>query len=766
MSQPEQPAGLDETLVDEGRTRRLSPRPPVGHADLDETLLDEGRVRPGAGTGDWPENGLPELLAARYQLIRRLERPALYLARVRADGTEVVIKRHRVDREPDSGLVQYLVGTHAHTVRYLEFEAGHSVTVYAAGGTLRERQQSNPSGFGLAELRGVVQQVSSALIELHRAGFVHRDVKPANIVRQGEDTTLIDFDIAKPLDGIDWPEQLNLAYQPPEWSNLGQVGAATDWWGLGMTVLELAAGQHPFAWLADEDIRSHFGRTRPVDVSGVPDDRLRNLCQGLLVTDPAERWGAENVGLWLVGRAPQPPRAAPSAAYTPNAAETPYQFRGGSYRLRDELAQAMTVAWNYTVRVLVERDGGLDGLRAWLDQFTDDDATEARRVVDGVATDRRESVHVRLLRVLRALDPTRPPVYRNHVISRRGLLAIAHRATANDGDDAWVLADLWNHRLLPEFDTAVPDDADTGGQMLAELDRSWIRASREWRTLVSRVTDPRAREHLRNTATDRERLAIWLRMALHQPEDLAAVQERLERAVAELPVSVPWFEAMVRQQTTVWAAELLSGIAISSARTEAQRIRLREAGEYELLISAAFREWSRRQNRPAALGWAVAGVCPVAVAWIALVTAADAANRVDDSVIGIAWVAASICLAVSLVAECMLAASIGGRFHVRYSIPGSGLLALRPLSRWMQRSWAQAAAAILAALAGITLVSIEFPQFLVIAMTIAHLVWVMRRWARWRNQVAVEEAQIAEAAQRQPSETDAVPAGAAGGADS
>jgi hypothetical protein len=766
MSQPGQPAGLDETLLDEGRTRRFAPRPPAGLAELDETLLDEGRTRPGGGTADWPQDGLPAPLATRYELIRPLEQPTLCLVRVRADGTEAVLKRHRTGRDPDPALVRYLADAHPHVVRHLEVGPGYSVMAHVPGSTLRERQRSRSGGVGPAELREVVRQVSVALIELHHAGFVHRDVKPANIMVTGGDVTLIDFGIAGPLAGAEWPEQLNLAYQPPEWSNLGQVGEATDWWGLGMTVLELAAGEHPFDGLAGEDIRGHFGRTRAVDVSGVPDDRLRNLCQGLLVTDPADRWGAEEVGLWLVGRDPEPPRTAPSGESTADAAEKPYQFRGASYRLRDELAQAMATAWEHSVRVLFAREGGLDGLRAWLDQFTDDDAAEGRRAVDAVAAGPQQPDHVRLFRVLRALDPTRPPVYRNHVISRRGLATLADGAMKHEDDSARVLGDLWNHRLLPEFDTAVSADAEAGGQALADLDRDWIQAYREWPALVGRVSDPRAREHLHDTVTGGERLAVALLIALHRPEDLAAAREAWEKTLAALPRPVPWFEALGRQEATLWVALLLTGFAGSVARTEADRDRAREEGEEEERRNAAFREWSRRQNRPAALGWAVAGVSLIAVAWVALVTLADAADRVGDPAIGLAWVAASSCLAVSLAAECVLAAEIGGRFHNRYSIPGAGALALRPLARWMRRSSARAAPAILAALAVIALVAIRFPQFLVIATTVAHLVWVPRRWAAWRANTATEAERIAEAERRRPSDTDAVPVGAAGGVDS
>lgn len=797
MSQPEAPVDLGVTVLDAGRSRQFVP--PVPPAGLADTIVDAGRRRPDAGTADWPDGGLPDELARRYEFVGRLDRPSsegeLYLVRVRADGTQAVLKRYRHLRDPHPGLAAYLDAPHGHVVRHLELASGYTVMACVAGRTLREELTARPSGFGFAELQAVVQQLSAALIGLHRAGFVHRDVKPANImIQQGTptDVILVDFGIAGPVDGRHWPGDPNPAYQPPEWSNLRQVGTATDWWGLGMTVLELAAGEHPFDGLAPADIDRHFGSSRPVDVSGVPDDpspdrserrhRLRDLCQGLLASDPAERWGAEEVGRWLVGQDPDLPSVAASrsaaGASTAVAAETPYPFGGTAYHLRDELAQAMTMAWNHAQHVLFDTTGGLADLRSWLGQFPDGDAARARDVIDRL--DDSEAASVRLLRVLRALDPTRPPVYRNHVISRRGLLTIAHRALLNEGDDALVLADLWNHRLLSDFDTAAPVDSVTGGEGLADVERAWRAARRAWDDLVIQVTDPQARQQLRETVSERERLAVCLRVALHRPADVAEVRERLERAVAVLPVPVPWFERLVRDPTTIWAAVLLESYAASTARTEADRQSAAERQREFLRMSAAFREWSRRQNRPVALGWAVVGVCLFTVAWIALITAADAANWAGDIAVGLAWVGASICLLVSLIAEGLLAVQIGGRFHVRYSIPGAGAIALGPLGRWMRRAPLSAAGVILVVLTGTVLVALRFPQFVAVATTTAHLLWVRGRWHAWRAATDAENEQIAqaeraaeaeraeraaEAERSRPSARDAVLAGTAGGAD-
>ncbi|MEO9239491.1 MAG: protein kinase, partial [Jatrophihabitantaceae bacterium] len=201
MGNPVRPADLDQTVLDEGRQRRLTT--PAGR-QLAETVLDPGRVRPDAGVAlEWPDDGLPEPLAQRYELIRRLDLPGsqgeLYLVRVRADNTDAVIKRVDSGRQLDPDLLAYLLTPEEYTVRYLESGPGFEVMVHVPGVDLRQHRQTNLPGFGFAELESIVRQLTAALKSLHREGFVHRDVKPANIMIRRAGTvrvTLADFGIA------------------------------------------------------------------------------------------------------------------------------------------------------------------------------------------------------------------------------------------------------------------------------------------------------------------------------------------------------------------------------------------------------------------------------------------------------------------------------------------------------------------------------------------------------------------------------------------
>ncbi|MET7423391.1 protein kinase [Dactylosporangium sp. NPDC005555] len=784
MTEPEQAGGLAETLLDPGRVRRFPPRAPRGDAQLAVTLLDEGREWPDAAADalDWPDGGLPDALTGRYELIRPLDGPSsqadLFLVRERDSGAERVLKHYREAHSPHPDLVAFLSAPQDRVVPFREFGPRYEVMDHVPAGSVLGYRETHPAGFDFAALHEIVQQVSAALISLHRRGLVHRDVKPANLLlRSGDplDVVLIDFGLAGPAGRIQLDDRINPAYQAPESILVDDVTEAADWWALGMTMLELASGQHPFTYLPAASIKLYYGRSHTVDVGGVPDgdpsgtsqrpDRLRMLCQGLLCSDPHRRWGEEEVGQWLVGEDPQlPPTAAtwpaPTATDVPDAA-TPFVFRGTEFRSRADLAQAMATEWALSVSVFFSHDGALDRLREWLEQFTDDEADQTRRIVDGVRLETTENAadaepaDVRLLRVLRALDPTRPAFYRNRVISRDGLALITHGAFANEGNTASVLGQLWNYQLLPIFDTATPIDdplhRDSGRQALTELDREWREERRRWADRVDAVRDDEAREHLRRPDVEATGLALALRAVLRRPVDLDAARRAVREANAALAAPMPWFSALAARDDLVWVALLLGGHATARAQTAAAEIETRLALDRVLHMSASFREWSRRQNRPAALGWAVGGVCLFAVVWVALIVAADAANRAGDVAVGLAWVGAAVCLAVSLVAECFLAAEIGGRFHRRYSIPGAGAIALRPVGRWMQRSSLLAAGVIALALAGVGLFAVQLPQAVAVCTTAAHLVWVVRRGQAWRRQIEDEDRRVAEEELNNPS---------------
>lgn len=105
----------------------------------------------------------------------------------------------------------------------------------------------------------VVLEAARGLSAGHRAGLVHRDVKPSNLFLVGdgeriEFVKVLDFGIAKPLD-LESDGELTLpgtsphspAYAAPEQLVAGgEVSPATDVFGLGLVAYEALTGQRPY----------------------------------------------------------------------------------------------------------------------------------------------------------------------------------------------------------------------------------------------------------------------------------------------------------------------------------------------------------------------------------------------------------------------------------------------------------------------------------------------------------------------------------------
>ena len=148
------------------------------------------------------------------------------------------------------------------------------------------------------EVVSTLEQTLSGLRAAHRAGVIHRDLKPGNIMRDAQGRVVImDFGLARSLesDGMTKTGALlgTMEYMSPEQALGSELDARSDLFTMGLICYELLTGKMPFH--ADSAIASLLKRTKeraaPMtdidrDIPGV----LSNIISKCLERDPALRY--------------------------------------------------------------------------------------------------------------------------------------------------------------------------------------------------------------------------------------------------------------------------------------------------------------------------------------------------------------------------------------------------------------------------------------------------------------------------------------------
>ncbi|YCK41519.1 protein kinase domain-containing protein [Actinomadura sp. ATCC 39365] len=214
------------------------------------------------------------------------------------------------------------------------------VSEYVDGPSLhREVSLTGPRHGGALERLAV--GTATALAAIHRAGIVHRDFKPQNVLLGPDGPRVIDFGLARALDaaatvtnrGVGTP-----AYMAPEQITASAVTGAADVFSWGATMCFAANASAPFGQDSVAPVL-HRILTAPPEL-GRLDGRLRVLVAACLDKDVRNRPASRELLLALLGEPDSPDRGYGNVPLVPGQrppvplAEPEVTGVAGAYHLR------------------------------------------------------------------------------------------------------------------------------------------------------------------------------------------------------------------------------------------------------------------------------------------------------------------------------------------------------------------------------------------------------------------------------------------------
>ena len=291
--------------------------------------------------GAW-QSALPQLLAGRYRVLGPVGRGAIaevVRARDERTGAEVALKIvyphlrdsrdvvERFRREVD--IVRRIQHAHVLAIHDVVDSDGQLFLVmdYHPGGDLAD-WLARKRRFASGELRSLAGQLCGALAAAHRAGVVHRDVKPSNVLcGPGPQLAvrLCDFGLARTaeLAGLTTANAVlgTPEYMAPEVVTDGHADPRSDIYSLGVMLFEAATGKLPFYGDSPYQLmRQHVDVEAPRARSLAPElpEAIDGAIARALAKDPLDRFAtADDLARAMAEDAPPPELAlavAPPAA--------------------------------------------------------------------------------------------------------------------------------------------------------------------------------------------------------------------------------------------------------------------------------------------------------------------------------------------------------------------------------------------------------------------------------------------------------------------
>ncbi|MGP3957026.1 serine/threonine-protein kinase [Nonomuraea sp. 3N208] len=185
----------------------------------------------------------------------------------------------------------------------LEGDRPYLVSEYVEGPSLQQHVLAKGPRQG-GSLERLAIGTATALGAIHRAGVVHRDFKPGNVLLGLDGPRVIDFGVSRLVNTTTaTTSQIPVgtpAYLPPERIKGEPAGPAADLWAWGLTVAYTATGRHSYTADTYQEVlaRILYGKPHLGPLSG----RLREIVEACLAPEPGDRPDAEEVLRLLLGQ--------------------------------------------------------------------------------------------------------------------------------------------------------------------------------------------------------------------------------------------------------------------------------------------------------------------------------------------------------------------------------------------------------------------------------------------------------------------------------
>lgn len=312
-------------------------------ANCGATLRPEDRFCPLCGTGQEPTpvgagagepaspweailERLARATAPRYRILRVLGSGGMagvYLAEEPRLGRRVAIKVMSPGLMVDPRLVSRFLQearttaqlSHPSIVTVYDVDEQdglhYFVMAYVAGRTLGQLLEERDTPLPIPVVLSWLVQAGGALAYAHRVGVFHRDVKPGNILLDGEGNALVtDFGIAKVADepGLTHTGMLvgTPAYMSPEQCGVGTVSGASDQYSLGIVAYEMLTGKPPFLGNTVSVLHAHVHEPpRPIlEIRPDCPPEIAAAVERMLAKQPENRF--PNIAVALAGMGATP----------------------------------------------------------------------------------------------------------------------------------------------------------------------------------------------------------------------------------------------------------------------------------------------------------------------------------------------------------------------------------------------------------------------------------------------------------------------------